>query len=63
MKKMDNVKKTVLAIGTLTTLTGIIAAVALNNLNNQLFTLYIGLTLIGSVVLHNEETETLKVNN
>lgn len=55
MKKLDATKKTVLLIGALSTVAGITGAVLEGNLLQFFFPVYIGFTLVGTVVFHRED--------
>ncbi len=59
MKTIDNTKKAVLAIGGLAILTGLIGLINSTSLMEQFFPLYTGFTLVGTVLLHKEETKTV----
>ena len=56
MKKLDVTKKTVLFIGALSTLAGLTGAIIEGNLLQFFFPVYLGFTLVGTVVLHREES-------
>ena len=56
MKKLDVTKKTVLFIGALSTLAGLTRAILEGNLLAFFFPVYLGFTLVGTVVLHREES-------
>lgn len=49
-------KKTVLFIGALSTLAGLTGAILEGNLLAFFFPVYLGFTLVGTVVLHREES-------
>ncbi len=55
MKNLNNTKKTVLAIGTLALLAGIVGLFDSESLMEQFLPLYSGFTLIGTVLLHKEK--------
>lgn len=56
MKKLDVTKKTVLFIGALSTLVGLTGAILEGNLLEFFFPVYLGFTLVGTVVLHREKS-------
>lgn len=58
MKTIDNTKKVVLAIGGLAILTGLVGLFNSTSPIEQLFPLYSGFTLVGTTLLHKEETKT-----
>jgi len=55
MKNSNNSKQIVFIIGFITLLVGVFTAISSGSLATNFFILYIGLTLIGTVVLHKEE--------
>ena len=57
MKKIDTTKKVVFAIGSLAVVTSVLGAIYTESLISQVFPLYMGLTLMGTVVLHKEESK------
>jgi hypothetical protein len=61
MKKMDNTKKTVLVVGALAIFAGVIGLFNSNSLMEQFFPLYTGFTLLGTVLLHKEQVNTINV--
>ena len=58
MKKMDNTKKTVFAIGALALLAGSIGIMNSDSLMEQFFPIYTGFTLMGTVLFHKEQPKT-----
>ncbi len=52
MKTLDNTKLVVLVIGTITVLVSLFGAIKSLNLINYFFPLYVGLTLIGTTLMH-----------
>ena len=58
MKDLDNTKKTVLVIGALSVVAGIVGLFTSQSLMEPFFSFHIGGTLIGTVLLHKvEKTE------
>ncbi len=55
MRKLDKTKLTVLTIGCLAVVASLFGAIKNLNLMNYVFPLYMGLTLVGTVLLHKEE--------
>ena len=56
MKTLDTTKKTVLAVGSLAIIIGFLGLVNAASLMEQFFPLYTGFALVGTVLLHKEET-------
>ncbi len=55
MKNLDATKKTVLAIGALSTLAGVTGAILAGNLLEFFLPVYAGFTLVGTVIFHKGE--------
>lgn len=55
MKNSNNSREVVFIIGFITLLVGAILAISSKSLATNFFPIYIGLTLIGTSVLHKEE--------
>ena len=54
MKTIDTTKKTVLAIGIVSVVAGLVGLYNASSLMEQFFPLYTGMTLMGTVLLHKE---------
>ena len=55
MKNSENIKQVVFIIGFISLLVGAFLAISSQSLATNFFPIYIGLTLIGTAVLHKEE--------
>lgn len=61
MKNSENIKQVVFIIGSITLLVGTFLAISSKSLATNFFPIYIGLTLMGTAVMHKEEnTKTLE---
>ena len=58
MKTIDRTKKVVLAIGSIALVVGVVGLFDSTSLMEQFFPLYTGFTLIGTTLLHKEDTNT-----